>query len=231
VLVSHASSSPDTHPASFWQQFVELGVSHADVFEYILGKLPNKPEWVKLLRQVDSATRHVVSQAVDCIRHNPNNPPLQFPLEEVFPAAYQLHTGSCSDGPASVGLSLDSLALTSPQLLCKLQRVALVCAARSSWGRPVSSMEALSADSLDLSMESLELDEPLEPEELHELEEPLTASLGSFLSRCATIACCATSCMPKPCGAGWPVPQLKCCLMCTGRGISNTCGGKPGQLK
>jgi hypothetical protein len=119
---------PEIDAASFWHLFVDLGRSHADAFNHVLGKLPGTLEWLKLLRQVDRATRDVVSQAVNCIRHGPDSPPLQAPLDEAFPAARQLRTGSRSAAPAEASVLLDSLASSSPRILGKLQRVTLECA-------------------------------------------------------------------------------------------------------
>jgi hypothetical protein len=160
---------PEIDPPSFWRLFVDLGRSHADAFSYVLGKLPGMLEWVKLLRQVDRATRDVVSQAINCILHDPDSPPLPTPLDEVFPAARQLHTGSRSASPEEASLLLDSLASSSPRLLGRLQRVTLECAM---------------GDSARL--------------------EPLTASLASFLSRCASI----TPASSPPCThAAWHYEQ------------------------
>jgi hypothetical protein len=155
--VNHPSPSPATDPASFWHRFVELGLSHAHVLGYILRKLPNTPEWVKLLRQVDTATRHVVSQAVSCIHHSPHSPPLQAPLEEVFPAAYQLRTGYLHSTPVEVSLSLDALASSAPQLLSKLQRVTLVCA---SFGGYVGNSMPLPAITIALMEPGTSLEYP-----------------------------------------------------------------------
>jgi hypothetical protein len=162
-MASHASLPSGTHidPSSFWHQLVELGRSHSDVFCYILGKLPGKLKWVELLRQVDRATRDVVSPAVTCIVHTPHSPPLQAQLDDVFPAACQLRVGDHSAGSVEVSLLLESLASVAPRLLRKLRLVIVVCGGDDDGdGDGDSDSEAVNM-------------------------EPLAAPLASFLSRCA----------------------------------------------
>jgi hypothetical protein len=127
VLVTHVGLSPITGPSAFWHLFIELGRCHADVFGHILGKLPHTVEWVKLLRQVNRAARDAASQAVNCILHSPDSPMLRAQLDDVFPAARQLRICCGRASPMGAGLTLHILAASSPQLLCKLQRVAIEC--------------------------------------------------------------------------------------------------------